>query len=133
MIAKPRFRREREFGLLVGGILVLLGGWPLWRGRGGTASEILLALGTVLVLAGLLAPSILRGPYRGWMALAEVLSVVMTTVILTLVYYGVVTPLGLLRKAIGGDPLRRRASSAGSYWHPYSARQSDPRHYEKMF
>jgi hypothetical protein len=133
MIGGPRFRREREFGLLVGGILALLGGWRLWRGHGGTVSDVLLGVGALLLVMGLLVPGALRWPYRGWMALAEALSVVMTSVILTLVYFGVVTPLGILRKAMGGDPLRRRSSSAGSYWHPYSRRQADPHHYEKMF
>ena len=57
----------------------------------------------------------------------------MTSVILAIVYFGVVTPIGWIRKAVGGDPLRRRAAPAGSYWFPYSDRQRDPRHYEKMF
>lgn len=133
MSGKTRFRREREFGLLVGGILVLLGGWPLWRGRGGPFSQGLLVVGALLVILGLVAPFLLRWPYRGWMALAEALSVVMTSVILTIVYFLVVTPLGLLRRVLGSDPLRRRATTAGSYWHPYSPRQQNPRHYEKMF
>ncbi len=128
-----RFRREREFGLLVGGILCLLGGWPLWRGRPGVVFPILLGVGVLLVLLGLVAPWLLRWPYRGWMAMAEALSTVMTAVILTIVYFGIVTPLGLVRRWTGGDPLRRRARPAGSYWHPYSKRQGDPRHYEKMF
>ncbi len=67
------------------------------------------------------------------MALAEALSRVMTGVILAIVYFGVVTPIGLIRKAFGGDPLRRRVAASGSYWFPYSDRQRDPRHYEKMF
>ena len=82
---------------------------------------------------GVLFPGVLRYPYRLWMKLAEGISYVMTRVTLAIVFFAVVTPIGLLRKAAGGDPLRRRARPADSYWWPYSARQRDPRHYEKMF
>jgi hypothetical protein len=126
-------RREREFGLLVGGVLCLLGSWWLYRGRAGAFAGVLLAAGALLVLLGALLPAVLGIPYRGWMKLAEALSVVMTNLILAIVYYGIVTPLGLLRKALGGDPLRRRSRPAESYWCPYSDRQRDPRHYEKMY
>ncbi|MGH9368460.1 MAG: SxtJ family membrane protein [Thermoanaerobaculia bacterium] len=127
------FRREREFGLLVGGILCLIGLWWLFRRRGGALPGVLLSAGAILVLLGALLPSLLGVPYRAWMKLAEALSFVMTNVILALVYFGIVTPIGLLRKAFGGDPLRRRSRPAASYWFPYSDRQRDPRHYEKMF
>jgi hypothetical protein len=33
----------------------------------------------------------------------------------------------------GGDPLSRRARRAESYWKPYTERQGDPKHYEKMY
>jgi ABC-type uncharacterized transport system permease subunit len=67
------------------------------------------------------------------MGLAEGLSYVMTRVILALVFFFVVTPIGLVRKMVGGDPLNRRAARTESYWKPYLARQTDPRHYEKMY
>ncbi len=67
------------------------------------------------------------------MGLAEVLAFAMTRVILALVFFGIVTPIGLLRKVLGGDPLRRRAKPADSYWWPYSDRQHNLKHYEKMF
>ena len=67
------------------------------------------------------------------MGLAEALSFAMTHIILAVVFFGIVTPIGLLRKALGGDPLRRRAAAADSYWWPYSDRPRDPKHYEKMF
>jgi hypothetical protein len=133
MPASKRFRQEREFGLLVGGILALLGGWGVWRGRVGPVPGLLLSVGALLLLSGALFPFALRVPYRAWMTLAEALSVVMTNVILVLVYFGIVTPVGLLRKAVGGDPLRRRGKPTASYWLPFSDRQRDPRHYEKMF
>ncbi len=126
-------RQQREFGLLVGAIFCALGGWWLYRGRLGAVAPVVLSIGGLLLLLGALFPGTLRYPYRFWMALAEVLAFVMTRVILALVFFGVVTPIGLLRKALGGDPLRRRARAADSYWWPYSDRQRNLKHYEKMF
>jgi hypothetical protein len=44
-----------------------------------------------------------------------------------------VTPIGFVKRLFGWDPLSRRAPASESYWRPYSDRQKDARHYEKMF
>ena len=132
-IKKKSRRAEREFGLIVGGVLVLLSSWWLYRGKFVTLSQVTLALGGVLVLLGLLVPAVLVWPNKAWMALAEVLSFVSTRIILAFVFFGIVTPIGFVKRLFGWDPLNRRAARSDSYWIPYSERQKDPRHYEKMF
>jgi len=58
----------------------------------------------------------------------------MTRVILGVLFYVVLTPLGAWRRMRGADPLARRApATQRSFWHPYSARQADAKHYEKMY
>jgi hypothetical protein len=78
-------------------------------------------------------PRALIWPNKAWLALAEALSFVTTRIILAVVFFGIVTPIGLVKRLFGWDPLQRRAAPAGSYWKPYGERQRDPRHYEKMF
>ena len=128
------FRAEREFGLVVGGVFALLGGWWLYRGKFATAAPVLLTLGTLLILFGLLWPRALVWPNRAWMLLAEGLSWVTTRIILGVVFFLVMTPIGVIKRLMGWDPLGRRNRQGGaSYWRPYSERQRDPRHYEKMY
>ncbi len=127
------FRREREFGLVVGGVLVLLSGWWLYRGKFVSAAHITLPLGGLLIVLGLVIPRVLVWPNRGWMLLAEGLSFVTTRIILGLVFFLVITPIGVVKRFSGWDPLSRRGARSDSYWKPYSERQRDPRHYEKMF
>lgn len=67
------------------------------------------------------------------MALAEGIGFVSTRIILAFVYFLVLTPIGLIKRAMGWDPLHRRAVRRESYWRPYSTRQRNRRHYEKMF
>jgi hypothetical protein len=126
-------RAEREFGLVVGGVFVLLGGWWLYRGKFTTAADVMLPLGVLLMLFGLIWPRALALPNRAWMLLAEGLSYVTTRIILGLVFFLVITPIGLVKRLSGWDPLGRRSARSSSYWKPYSERQRDPRHYEKMF
>jgi len=127
------FRAEREFGLTVGGIFVLLAGWWLYRGKFVTATAAILPLGTLLVFLGMLWPRALVVPHKLWMLLAEGLSFVSTRLILALVFFLIVTPIGIVKRLMGWDPLNRRGGRKVSYWQPYSNRQRNPRHYEKMF
>jgi hypothetical protein len=127
------YRSEREFGLIVGGVFVLLSAWWMYRGKFTTARDVVMALGATLVLFGVLFPRALVYPNKAWMLLAEGLSYVSTRVILAFVFFIVLTPIGLIKRAMGWDPLHRRSSSRDTYWRPYSRRQLDPRHYEKMF
>jgi hypothetical protein len=78
-------------------------------------------------------PRALVWPNRVWMTLAEGLSFVTTRVILAFVFFVVLTPTGLIKRAMGWDPLHRRSTPGDSYWRPYPERQRNPRHYEKMF
>jgi len=133
MIKHRSLRAEREFGLIVGGVLTLLSCWWLYRGKFPTLSHITLPLGGLLALLGLGFPKALVWPNRAWMVLAEVLSFVTTRILLAFVFFVIVTPIGFVKRWFGWDPLHRRADASDSYWRPYSERQRDPRHYEKMF
>ena len=132
-MSKRSWRAEREFGLIVGGVLVLLSAWWLYRGKFPGLAPITVSTGGVLILLGLVFPRALVWPNRAWMALAEVLSFVSTRIILALVFFLIVTPIGVIKRAFGWDPLHRRAAGGESYWKPYSERQRNPRHYEKMY
>jgi hypothetical protein len=130
---RPSYSVERNFGVVVGLVFSAFGGWWLMRGKFPASAPIVLGVGAVLLILGLVFPRALVTPNRLWMKLAEVLSFVMTRVILGLVFFLVAMPIGLIRKMVGGDPLNRRAAPKESYWRPYLARQTDRRHYEKMY
>ena len=124
---------ERNFGVLVGLVFSALGGWWLFRGKFPALAPLVSGIGAALLILGLFLPRALVIPNRLWMKLAEGLSFVMTRVILGLVFFLVAMPIGLIRMMLGGDSLNRRAAPKESYWRPYLARQTDRRHYEKMY
>ena len=129
---KPRtFRAEKEFGLIVGGVFVLLGLWWLYRGKFVTAAYLLSAAGSILVLCGLVYPRVLTVPRKFWMKLAEGMAYVSSRIILAIIFFLVLTPIGLVKRAMGWDPLQRRSAPGDTFWQPYPDRH--PRHYEKMY
>ena len=126
-------RAEREFGVIVGGVLLLLRLWWLFRGKFEIAGIVLTFIGSGLVLFGVFAPRLLVIPRKLWMKLAEAMAYVSSRIILAIVFFLVLTPIGLIKRAMGWDPLQRRAAPRDSFWEPYPERQRDPRHYEKMY
>jgi hypothetical protein len=122
--ARLTTQEGRKFGLLVGGVFLLLGGVSYWRGHH-TAPTVLWSLGGTLVLAGLLIPSHLGPVYRGWMRIAVLLSKVTTPILMGLIYYGLFTPMGFLRRCLGRNALIRPQRE--SFWiaREAAARRSD--------
>lgn len=122
---------DRKFGLVVGGVLALLGGVLSALGSR-LAGPVLAGAGLALVATGAVAPALLAPVHRGWMAVARLLARVNTVLFLSIVFFLVLTPLGLALRLSGRDELaRRRRRLTG--WVPYPERNRDPRHFEKMF
>lgn len=104
----------RRFGLVVGGAFLALAGVAWWRGRP-TTTGVLGTLGAALFLLGIVAPGALVPVRRAWMALAMAMSKVTTPIFLGIVYFGLFTPIGLLRRLVGRGPLHVPARD-GTRW-----------------
>lgn len=106
-------REGRKFGLTVGAAFLVLAALLWWRGR--PAAPWFGGLGATLALAGLLIPARLGPVQRAWMGLAHLLSRVTTPVFMSLVYFLVLTPIGLIMRAFGRNPMSAK-SHGGSFW-----------------
>ena len=72
---------------------------------------------SVLGLGFMVAPLRLRPVYNAWQEIAHFLGRVFTTIILTLLYYIVIIPAGLIKRLIGGRPLPIKPDDEiSSYW-----------------
>ena len=113
----PSRRALRQFGWVVGGVLLGIGGLLLWRRGPGVAVWALGGVGGVLVALGTLAPVALRSVRTVWMALAFAMGFVMTRVLLTLAFALAVVPVAFGLRLFGKDPMRRRPDpDASTYW-----------------
>jgi len=122
----------RKFGVTVGAALLILAGLLFWKQR---PSFIYVAGGGGLLAAlGLLAPILLKPLHKIWMSFAVVMGFVMTRVILTLIYFGLFTPIALLLRLLGKDVLEERwDKSAATYWVRRKREPYDPSSAERMF
>jgi multisubunit Na+/H+ antiporter MnhG subunit len=122
---------ERSFGLSVGTVLVLIAAFLVWRGRLTTAS-IIGGIGALLIVLGYLQPSLLNWPSKLWWKLAMALGYVNARIILSIAFLLVLTPISLIWRAIGRDPLsRKRANWPG--WSSYPSRYGDRSHFTRMY
>lgn len=108
----------------IGSIVLYKGGgsYPYWYGAAAFFAFFAAA-----------APMALLPLYRAWMKLAAALAWFNTRLLLGLVFFLVMTPMGVAMRAIGKDPLDRKIDrSAASYWKKRE-RQDDVSRYEKQY
>jgi hypothetical protein len=125
-------RELRKFGLVVGGVFAALGLLFLWRHPG--RSPYFLWPGGVLMLLGVVLPRMLKWVYVAWMSLAFVLGFIMAHVILTLFFFLIITPIGLVAWLFGQDFLSLKLDrTAKSYWIPRDPKAKSLKEYERQF
>lgn len=111
----PEASSDRAFGLVFAVVFVIVAGWPLfyaemprWWAAG---------IAVVFAAVSLVKPALLRGLNRVWTAFGLLIGRVVRPIALAIVFYGVMTPVALLMRIAGKDPLRLKLdSSADSYW-----------------
>ncbi len=122
----------RKFGLTVGIVLLAVAIFLVVRGSHNWT--IWAAIGLILVLLALSAPSVLKPLNKVWMTLSVLLGWVMTRVILVLLFYVALTPTALMAKLFRKDVLERKIDrSAKSYWQKREPRNADRQSYERQF
>jgi hypothetical protein len=97
----------RSFGFTVGGIFALIAVWPMIV-RADDPRWWAVGLAVFFVVPAAVFPNTLAWVYQAWTAAGQVLGWINTRIILGVVFYLVVTPIGLLRRLLGKDPMGRR-------------------------
>ena len=99
----------RSFGLLVGGLFSIIGVWPLLvHGEAFRAWAVI--VGGVLMVVGGIQPQLLAPIHKGWMGVGHVLGWINTRILLGVVFYGLVTPIGILFRMLGKNTMQEAFS-----------------------
>lgn len=107
---------DRAFGLVFAGVFTVLTLLKLWRGWT-EWGYVWLALAAGFAAVAMAAPSLLAPLNRLWLKFGLLLHKVVNPIIMGLLFYAVVTPIGLLMRSTGKDILRlKREAGAKSYW-----------------
>ena len=127
-------KQIRQFGLLVGIVLVAAGSWQLYRQIYPIVRIVLWSIGGFLFAGGLLWPQILKPLYVLWMLLAHMLSWVNTRIILGVIFYLIFTPIALVMRIAQRDGLQKKINkNASSYWTQRTAPENIKEHFERQF
>ena len=124
-------RAGRRFGLTLGVAFLVLSALFVWRGRD-TPAMVTGVVGTLLGLAALAVPTRLGPVERGWMALARALSSITTPILMGIVYYVTVVPIGVVMRLLGRNPLVRARTGAG-FWVDTAPESRSPERMRRQF
>lgn len=106
---------DRGFGLVFAAVFAGIGVWPLFSGGAVLGWPLGVAMG--FLLAALFASKVLHPLNLLWMRFGLLLSKVMNPLIMAVLFYGVITPMGILMRVLGKDLLRLKLDpKADSYW-----------------
>ncbi len=122
----------RKFGITMGIVLGLLGGLFLWRGR--VYYQYFFVLSPIFLLLGLIAPILLKPIQKVWMSLAIIIGWFMSRLILIILFYLILTSVGLLARLFGKQFLDLRINkSHKSYWIYKKQKEFERKNYERQF
>ncbi len=108
----------KKFGFTMAAVFIVIAGLQFYRGRN-TAFLIFTALTAAFMLPAIVQPTILRPIEKGWMKFGEVMGNITTPIIVTLTFFIVVTPIGILCRVFGKDMLGLKIDrNCKSYWIP---------------
>ena len=125
-------KEVRQFGVTIGIILGLLGGAFFLRQKYFYAYFLIFS--AMFFISALVLPALLKPVQKVWMSAAIVIGHVMTRVILTVLFYLVVTPIGILARIFGKSFLDTNFDkNVDSYWIVREPAKLDKRSYENQF
>ena len=122
----------RKFGITISIILMIIAGFLFLKEK--ESYQIFLTVGTILFMLGILVPAILKPIYWIWMIFATILGWIMTRIILSILFYVILTPIGLISRVFGKQFLELKWNKTNiTYWNNRKIHLLEKTHYEKQF
>ena len=122
----------RKFGITIGMISMIIAGFLFWKER--ESYQLFISVGVVLSALGVAIPVILKPIYWAWMIFATILGWVMTRVILSLLFFAIVSPIGFILRLFGKQFLELNWNRTNrTYWNYRSGNVFDKENYKKQF
>ena len=122
----------RKFGLSVGIVLIIISVILAFYDTG--SFVYFGSIGGLLVISAVIAPALLKPLQKIWMILAVIMGFIMTRLILLILFYLILTPIGLIARLFGKDFLDLKLNKEQvSYWNKREAGQYEKLETERQF
>ena len=105
---------NRSFGIIFFIVFLLISVWPIMDGQAFRVWSLVISL--IFLILGILNSKILTPFNLAWIKLGEILGRFIAPVVMAVIYFLIVTPIGLLMRIIGKDLLNIKFSQNSSYW-----------------
>ena len=105
---------NRSFGILFFIVFLLISVWPIFKGSEVRVWALIISL--IFLFLGLINSKILSPLNKSWIKFGELLGRIIAPIVMGLIFFLVVTPIGLLLKLFGKDVLNLKFTKADSYW-----------------
>lgn len=129
----PTRRQLTVFGLSWLVVFGVLGGISWWKTGSFVQAGVLGTIGGVIPALGLVWPGSLRIVFLAASYATAPIGFVVSYVILAVVYYLVLTPIGIVLRLAGKDPMQRRFDgSAKTYWTPRETEKTTERYFKQF-
>ncbi len=131
-LIKTENKDLRSFGITFGIIFLIIAGFLLYREN--ESFQLFIIISSTFIIFGFILPITLKPIYISWMSFAIILGWFMTRFILSLLFYLIVTPIGLITRVLGKDFLElKKEVSNGSYWNQRESSLEKNQNYDKQF
>ena len=121
----------KNFGFAIGFILLIIGLFLFVKGK--DLFVYFISIGSILIILGGITPFILKPIYKIWMIFAVIIGWIMTRIILSVLFFSIITVIGLFTRLIGKDFLNLKSKSNESYWNIRNKELELNQDYEKQF
>ena len=121
----------KNFGFIIGVILMLIGVFLFFREK--DSFIYFFSIGLIFIGLGIIIPAALKPIYKIWMTFAIIIGWVMTRVILSILFFSIITTIGIFTRLIGKDFLNLKSKNNESYWNIRNKEYELNQDYEKQF
>ena len=129
----PQLPPDRSFGFLFAFVFCAIGGYAVYAGW-----NLLLVLGTLAAGVSFAAiatfkPQTLRPLNSAWFRIGLILGKIVSPVVLGIIFFGLLSPVGLIGRLLGRDQLRLKKQRGHSYWIDRSPPAPAPDSFKNQF
>lgn len=107
---------EKGFGIVFAVVFAIIAFWPLvFHGHG--VRLWALAIAAAFLAVAFFAPHVLKPLNKLWFKFGMLLSMIISPIVMGIIFFVTVTPIGLIRRMKNPDPLNQKFDpEADSYW-----------------
>ncbi len=105
---------NRSFGILFSVVFAIIAFWPIISGDPLRLWSI--PISVIFLVLGLLNSKLLNPLNKVWVKFGELLGRIIAPIVMSIIYFIIVTPIGLFMRLIGKDLLNIKFSKANTYW-----------------